>query len=363
MFTTWSQITRGNSITGYGGETPQWQTYPNGSRLYFAGMDNPQKALSSERDLIYVNQAEELLLHDWEVLSTRCTGRAGNAPYSQLMGDCNPGPPNHWIRGRASLEFLDSRHEDNPTLYADDGSMTEQGRRTMAVLDALTGIRLQRLRYGKWAQVEGAVYDDYDQAIHVVPRFDIPREWPRLWVVDFGYRNPLCWQAWAKDPDGRLVMYREIYQTERIVRDHARDILKVTEGEPRPRLVLCDHDAEDRATFERETGIRTKPAYKALGPGIQAVQERLRPTMSGSGELKPRITFMENSLVLVDKSLLAAHRPTCTTGEFEEYCWPTGMDGRAVKETPVDQNNHGMDCVRYVVAEEDLQRRRMARMA
>jgi phage terminase large subunit len=140
------------AVQSFGGEHPQFYTYPNGSRLWIAGLDDPQKALSSDRDIVAVNQAEELTLDDWEVLTTRATGRAGNAPYAQVLGDCNPhGGPNHWIKQRASagrLVLLESRHEDNPALF-DGNDWTEQGRRTLAVLDALTGVRKERLRYGR----------------------------------------------------------------------------------------------------------------------------------------------------------------------------------------------------------------------
>lgn len=154
-------------VVPYGGKNPDWYDYPNGSRVWVGGMDDPSKVLSSERDLILVNQAEELTLDDWETLTTRATGRAGHMPYAQVVGDCNPGPPTHWIKERTTLTFLESRHEDNPTLFDDTGVLTEQGRRTLAVLDALTGVRKHRLRYGRWAGAEGMVYDAWDTAVHL----------------------------------------------------------------------------------------------------------------------------------------------------------------------------------------------------
>jgi hypothetical protein len=87
---------RGDVLT-YGGERPDFYLYGNGSRCYVGGMDRPGKVLSAERDWVYVNQAEELSLEDWEVLSTRCTGRGAVTPTPMLFGDCNPGPPTHWI--------------------------------------------------------------------------------------------------------------------------------------------------------------------------------------------------------------------------------------------------------------------------
>lgn len=159
---------RGGGAWRYGGQEPAWFDYGNGSRLWLAGMDNPGKALSSERDYIYVNQAEELLLNDWETLLTRATGRANNAPYPLVFGDCNPGAATHWIKQRPSLRVLESRHVDNPTLYTADGQMTERGEQTMRILDSLTGLRYKRLRLGLWVSAEGVVYDTYDPAIHLI---------------------------------------------------------------------------------------------------------------------------------------------------------------------------------------------------
>src|SRR5207237_829593 len=107
---------------------------------WLVGLDNPGDVLSSEHDYIYVNQAEELARTEWETLLTRATGRAGNVPRPLVFGDANPGPPSHWIlqRERAGrLIKLDTTHRDNPTLYDEDGNLTEQGERTMRVLDSL----------------------------------------------------------------------------------------------------------------------------------------------------------------------------------------------------------------------------------
>jgi phage terminase large subunit len=166
-------------VVAYGGSRPEWFDYPNGSRVYVGGMDKPGKVLSSERDVIYVNQAEELALADWETLTTRCTGRAGNMPYAQMMGDCNPGAPSHWIlkrRDAGSLTMLESRHVDNPTLFTAAGEITEQGKRSMAVLDALTGVRKARLRDGRWVQAEGGIYEQWDVARHLIDAATL-REW------------------------------------------------------------------------------------------------------------------------------------------------------------------------------------------
>lgn len=331
----------------YGGRSPEWFDYPNGARLYIGGMDRPGKVLSGERDWIYVNQAEELTLEDWETLSTRTTGRGARTKTPMLFGDCNPGPPTHWILSRPRLRVLYSRHEDNPSLFDDAGQVTAQGHKTLDALESLTGARRERLRFGRWAAAEGVVYESWNRSLHLVHRFEIPAEWIRFRSIDFGYNNPFVCQWWAQDGDGRLYLYREIYRTRTLVEDHARAIEALSEGES-ILISVCDHDAEDRATLERY-GISTLPACKTISTGIEAVHARLRP----AGDGKPRLFVFEDALVEADPSLLDAKKPICTAQEIESYTWPKGSDGKAVKEAPVKLNDHGMDAMRYAVAYAD----------
>lgn len=328
----------------YGGEKPQWFDYPNGSRIWVAGLDKVGKVLSAEHDMILVNQPEELSLAEWETLTTRTTGRAGNMPYAQTIGDMNPAWPTHWVYRRDSLKMFYSHHRENPLLYDQEtGGLTAQGRLTMAVLDALTGVRRTRLRDGKAAQAEGAIYPQWDQAVHLIDPFPIPDDWRRFRVVDFGYTNPFVCQWYAVDSDGRLLRYREIYMTQRTVRVHAERINALSEGEY-IEVTICDHDAEDRATLA-ENGIPTVAADKAVTRGIQAVQERLKVQRDG----KPRIFLFRDALVEPDEVLVRARKPICTEEEIDAYAWAKGVDGKAAKEHPMKVDDHGMDGMRYGV--------------
>lgn len=327
-------------VDPYGGEKPQWYDYSNGSRIWMAGLDKSSRVLSSEHDIIYINQVEELTLEDWETLTTRTTGRAGNMPYSQTIGDMNPAWPAHWVYHRDTLKIFYSFHTENPMLYDQEtGAITVQGTRTMTVLDALTGVRRLRLRDGKPAQAEGAIYAGWDDAIHLVDHADVPDDWRRFRVVDFGYTNPFVCQWWAVDSDNRMYMYREMYMTGRTVRAHAEQILALSDGEA-IEATACDHDAEDRATLE-ENGIPTLPADKRVGVGIQKVQERLEERDDG----RPGLFLMRDSLVEEDLALQAKKLPHKTVDEVPGYVWAD----TAAKEVPVKRNDHGVDALRYAV--------------
>jgi hypothetical protein len=194
--------TAGSGARPYGGQQPQWYDYPNGARLWIGGMDDPGKVLSGERDWVYINQAEELTEDDWETLSTRATGRGAVTLTPMLFGDCNPGPADHWIMRRkesGALTLLESKHEDNPSLYTEAGELTVQGERTMSTLDALSGVRRQRLRNGLWVGAEGQYYTQLDEARHIaqMPERD---GWPVWAALDYGFAHLLSFGVYTVDP-------------------------------------------------------------------------------------------------------------------------------------------------------------------
>jgi len=348
----------------------QQYQYPNGSIIAVGGLDKPAKIMSSEWDVIYVQEATDLTESDWEMCSIRV--RNGIVPVQQMIGDCNPDSQNHWIQQRirsGKMLSLPTRHEDNPLLFTRNGQMTEEGKRYLSKLDELTGVRYMRYRLGLWVSAEGMVYQDcWDPARNIVNPFPIPREWPRYLAIDFGYTNPFVCIWAAEDPDGRLYIYRQIYMTQRLVQDHCLDIALASGwyhllpaeharhqsqpgkgADPLPRKVICDHDAEGRATFERSLGLYTSPAKKTVNDGIQAVAARLRP----AGDGKPRLMIFRDCLLERDRELAYAKKPTCLEEEPESYVWDT-RQGKHKGEEPLKENDHGMDALRYLVADRDL---------
>jgi phage terminase large subunit len=121
--------------------------YPNGSEIVVAGMDNPDRIMSTEFDTVFAQEATELTETDWENLATRL--RNFVLPYQQLVADCNPASPSHWLKARADrgvLLLLPSVHKDTPTLFdRASGEWTEAGRAYLAKLENLTGVRRLRL--------------------------------------------------------------------------------------------------------------------------------------------------------------------------------------------------------------------------
>jgi phage terminase large subunit len=326
----------------------EWR-YRNGSVLVVGGLDKVSKVMSAEYDQIYVQEATEITEDEWEHLTTRL--RRAATPYQQIMACCNPAGPNHWLKKRAEggrLVLLPSLHEDNPLLYDEKSKgYTPFGQSYLAKLDSLTGVRYQRLRQGLWVAAEGMVYQQFDWDLHVVRHFRPPASWPRYWSVDFGYTHPFVFQAWAKDEDGRLYRFAELYHTGLTVEEAAGRIKEWMKrsGEDFPQGIVCDHDAEGRATLQKHLGVGTIAAEKSVSPGLQAVMKRLEVAEDG----KPRIFFLKDSALARDPKLLAAKEPTATEEEFELYLWHEGIKD----SEPVKQHDHGLDAVRYLVMHVD----------
>lgn len=335
------------SVKFHGGSArePAAYKYSNGSAVVIGGMDNPLKIMSTEYDVIYVQEGTELSLAEYEMANSRL--RNGVISFQQMLIDCNPDAPTHWLRERClqgKALMLNSAHEDNPRYFNSDGTMTPEGAAYMEKLDALTGVRYLRLRKGLWASAEGVIFEGFDPSLHLLDRFDVPKHWRRFWSIDFGYTNPFVWQEWAEDNDGRLYLVQEIYRTKRLVEDHCKEIQLRTLNSPRPQVVICDHDAEDRATFEKHMGIGTKAADKRVSVGLQATQSRYK--LAGDG--KPRIYILKGAVAERDQALIQAGKPTSTETEVPGYIW------NEKKDAPVKENDHGCDAKRYIVAERDL---------
>lgn len=326
----------GGGVTSYGGDKPEWYAYPNGSRLWIAGIDKASKVLSAEHDIIYVNQAEELAIEDWETLTTRTTGRAGNMPYSQTIGDCNPSYPTHWMYHRPSLRMFYSRHEDNPALFdPTTGEITAQGTRTMGVLDALTGVRKERLRYGRPAQAEGAIYTEWDESVHLIYGDKAPRCDRYIAAQDWGYTNPGVLGVFAVDSDGRMYLVRQVYQSGKTI-DWWVDTARRLDAQYSFEALPCDPSEPAYIDAYRAAGLPATAADNAVLPGINAVKQRLADR---------RLFVVRDGLLAEDEAMRDRRKPTSVETEFPAYVWAD----RVGKEQPVKEDDHGMDMVRYAV--------------
>lgn len=333
----------------FGGSKPEWFDYTNGSRIWIAGLDKSSKILSAEHDIIYINQVEECELDDWETATTRATGRAGNMPYAQTLGDANPSYPGHWMYSRESIRIFYSKHSENPALYDQQtGQITEQGKRTIAILEALTGTRRKRLYEGKPAQAEGVIYEDWDEAIHLIYQDKVPPGIVRYIAgQDWGYTHAGSLGVAGIDNDGRIYLVAQIHHTKKTI-DWWTERAKELHKEFKLEAIACGPDQPAYIDLYKKAGLPAVSADNSVLPGINAIQQRLKPA-------EPRLFVVRDGLRYPDQELIDGRRPHKVEDEFPSYVW----SDKSTKEIPVKEEDDGLDMLRYLTMQVDGGKRKM----
>lgn len=221
-------------------------TYPNRSRVHLFGMDNPEKFLSSQWDLIYVNECTELEEEEWDLIGSRLL--RNKAPFRQLMGDCNPPKQGkgHWVwkrHEREQTKLIFSEHGLNPTV-------TEENLQRLATL---RGDLNRRFYAGSWDAIpqDGMFKPHWFKYLDAMPGHG---EWARGWDIASGESEE------ADESAGALVGLCRIDGN-----PNAIVIADMTKGRWSPharneRMRLCaesDMKYEAKGYFEKGFGIGT----------------------------------------------------------------------------------------------------------
>lgn len=325
--------------------------FPNGSTLVPAGMDDPAKVLSSSWDIAYINEATELSAEEWEIVGSRL-GRSHSRDeaterYDQLIADCNPTNPHHWLKRRCDAglcKLYETWHWDNPHYYdVEKAEWTMAGRRYIGRrLGQLTGTRRKRFLEGLWVAATGTVYE-YDPLIHMLPSDWKPEpHWKRVWAIDWGKTSPTVLQFWAVDEAGRMYLYREFYKTHLRPDRLAKWVMEEIEvgNEPLPQAIVCDHDEERKRDFERASNLSLSLADKTFrDKGIEAVQSRF----DLQEDKRPAIFFKDKALGNdPDRELVDKGKPTNCIEELSGYTWDDTKE-----DEPIETDDHSCDCLRY----------------
>jgi hypothetical protein len=126
-------------------------------------------------------------------------------------------------------------------------------------------------KYGDWSSYEGTVFDEFrekhfptepDNALHVVDPFSIPKHWPRIVAIDWGF-SAMCSVGWAAiSPDRRLYVYRhQSFYREKIEEWTPKVKLFIDRDQPSD-IVIChsanQHRGDPHSILEQVTeGLKT----------------------------------------------------------------------------------------------------------
>lgn len=319
----------------YGGEHPQFYVYPNNTRLWIGGMDNPSKILSGERAGFYANQLEEFDLNDWETVLTRVTGRGTKVEKPIAFGDCNPGAEDHWIMKRPELTKFHSKHVDNPTLYDDAGNITPQGVRSITTLQSLTGLRKKRLYDGLWVGSEGLFFEELDEDLHLCKPFRIAQDAPVWAGLDHGFTHATAIGIYT-EYDGVIYKIAEHEKSGWLPKFHAQRLFEMLDALSiarwRLKKIVAGHDVfqvkgdENGRTIAQqyaEHGARLEHANIARAPGAMELLARLGNAEMG---VKPTFKMFENCTKTFACLRKMVHDPSKNVAAHEDVLKVDGDD-------------------------------------
>jgi hypothetical protein len=217
----------------YHEQEKMWRA-PNGARLRFAYLERDADAEGYQGHSYTRLYIEEIgnFPSERPILKLMATLRSGAGVPVGFRATGNPGGPGHqWVKARyidiapggwrvvkdavSGLErvYIPSRVGDNQYLgesYVQQLRASGSKELVRAWLD------------GDWSVIEGAFFDCWETAKHVIRPFEIPKDWLRFRSADWGSAKPFSvgWWCVAGDdyaaeagviPRGALVRYREWY--------------------------------------------------------------------------------------------------------------------------------------------------------
>ena len=286
--------------------------FDTGSFIEFFSADDEQKIRGSKRNVLYVNEANELLFIKWQQLKMRTTEFA--------IMDYNPSfTDEHWIcsvnKEERTYHFI-TTYKDNPFL--------EQ-----TVIDEIESLQWknpslwQVYGLGKMVIVEGLVFPSFEE-VDEVPTH--ARQKHRYIGIDFGYsQDPtaivdVSFIDWTMYIDE--VCYKTMMKTNDIIDE------------------LKEHEKENRRHFE----TISESADPRLIDEIYAAGLDIKSVRKYHGSILAGLQKMQEFRICVTR------RSTNIIKELKNYTYRQDKEGKWLNE-PIDCFNHGLDAVRYVVME------------
>lgn len=362
--------------------------FPNGSQIVLGGYNNPRSMFSTSYHIAWCNEVQELEEDEWEYMHRALRRKLpGGLPFRLLGGDCNPEDEGHWANqrclpdetGYVRATRLVGQFSDNPMLYDHNKKeWTAWGIEfLMDICRGMSGVRRERLFYGRWVAAEGLVWETYDPKRHLITaRLEGTADtgfvlWKKVgikedgspleqeirlkWFMashDFGtsFQNPGVMQIWGFDDDGRMYLVAEHYHTgwdydqwaERAVEFYKE--FKYTVG-------VCDHAPSAIPVFN----ARCSRVEGREMPGLWREWSKKRgPDGEKTGIDQVRVRFRQDAMFLVrgalrqaDPYLRQKRKPACGEQEILQYVYPVTVAGKRNKDEP-DPNcaDHWADATR-----------------
>lgn len=241
-------------------------------------------------------------------------------PNAQLFATTNPDSPFHWLKREfIDKPDLDLKHfhfllEDNQTLSSDYIN---------ALKKEYSGLWYKRYIDGEWCVAEGAIFDFFDEKLHVI---DFPLSAATYYIVgvDYGTHNPCAFTLIGYN----ALSYPNIWIEKEYYWDSAARLRQKTDSEY----------ADDLANF-----IKTYP-IKMIYMDPSAISFRIECNKRGIGPLKEAENEVLDGIRFVSKLMINGTLKICKAcknllQEMQTYSWDEKSRALGI-DRPKKVNDH-----------------------
>lgn len=290
-------------------------TFGNGTILEFISVDN-MSAHGPARDLLFVNEANDMDFQTFQNLAFRTTGK--------VIIDYNP-THEFWAHQlvkdeKDNADFIILTYKDNEALAPSIRKAIES-RRPKPGEEPSNWWTVYGL--GQIGSLEGNVYSGW------TPISEVPSDYVlRRYGVDFGFSNdPTAIVGVYENENGDIILDEKLCKTKVLTPQLVSIIKELPDG-----LYVCDNARPEIIAELQANGIRAIPCNKTAGEklngkryNIELVQRRQIKYTSRSKELER---------------------------EYLSYAWRKKKTGEYIDE-PQDGNDHIMDAIAYAIRDMD----------
>jgi phage terminase large subunit len=273
-----------------------------GNLIEFVALDQSQKIRGRKRDLLFINEANELYFEDWQQLIFRTQ--------EKIIIDFNPSDEYHWIYDkvipRSDCEFHKTTYLDNP--FVEDAIKQEIER-----LKDTDEQYWQIYGLGERAASRSTIF-------RYVEIKQIPEEANLIsYGMDFGYTN---------DPTTLVSLYtfdHNLYIKEHLYRSKmtTNDIDKFLKSEQLQKNPIYADSSEPRLINE-----------------LRLMGHNIFPSIKGKDSINAGIDLLKRYKIHILSD------STNAIQEFRNYKWVEDKTGK-LTNVPIDLHNHIIDPCRY----------------
>lgn len=287
----------------------------NGGVVWIRSADKPDAVEGLTAKKAWMDEAALCNETTYDKVCQRLVQKAGQPKGRLLMTTTPYGSPQSWMNTR-----LIEQRKFLPWLFYINFSMADNPYIDRAVYDrakaTMNESLFQRDFEGRFVQIEGLIYPEFNRLDHVCAPFDLPAHWPKWSGLDYGWSDPTSILGITFDPESKkFYIFTQFYKNRQLAEKIGLFLnsnkFTYTLWDPAAVAVMN----EVRAVCK----LRMEQADNSVDVGIQRITKLLKEN---------RVTFFDTCEDLIR--------------EMEGYCYEKSGSAK-----PGHDNSHSPDALRY----------------